>query len=298
MNDISSKNACPKAIGYSGLMAIPFPTVTLNPNVPSNFAQARVPLAVPCRVVGVSVVGAAAPAGIVAINVVDGGAAYEPTGSAAFGEATFSGTFSKGDVIGLTFGTATFTYNVPQAFSSPAALAAAIAEEINFAESSGQGLGCFVYSIGATLYCVNLVYGTAGNAIAFGATVVSATGSVAVSGATLSGGSGSGSPTTFVSHSNFLYETAPVGSALFPVNLPIDFTAGHPAGEAAFTLYPVNPNTFNTIFDRNHELTLRMTTDGSGSGDLNVVLWAVPVDTNYTNPGGRVHPYLPGPSNL
>jgi hypothetical protein len=250
----------------------------------------------------VSYVIGGSPAGGGSFNIVSGAGSYETTGFAPSGYIGLSGTFAIGDQISVTVGTLTKTYTVNvRTAGSNQMIAAGIAADIN--RTQPFGLPYVALSYGSEVVIHNIAYSTAGNTTAFAASTTSSGGTVSVSGATLSGGSAGVLPVTpALDNSNFPDPTPPFGqdsqtavsgNALFPVDMALNFTADVPA-----ILYPVYPKTFDAIWPAASELTLRLVTNGTAAGTLDVIVWAVPYDNHSAQPELSANYFLPSQTSL
>jgi len=88
---------------------------------------------------------------------------------------------------------------------------------------------------------------------------------------------------------------AAAGSSVFAANQAITMTA-----DAVTNLYTANSGTnlFDVIWPAGGELTLRLVTNGSATGNLKVLVWAVPVDINPGTPEQDANRFIPNASQL
>lgn len=302
MQKITGKSSGPvNSVGYGSLIAVPFPAVTVGVSQVGTAVQARIPLGLNLKIMAVSFVMGGGSTGSVKMNIVQGAGSYETAGSAPVAGTVLSGTWAVGDVFSITVGSITKNFTVTSRTAGNNALLAGVtAEEINrFGTFNTASTRFYCYSMGGLLAFSEIAYGTAGNSIAFGSAVVSSSAGVtSPSGATFSGGA-AGTLPVMPPLDNSPVPAPPIpplaadGNALFPVDLILLAADDNPS-----VLYPVVPGNFEAIWPSGHELTLRLITDGSAAGTLNVVLWAMPVDANSTNPQNKVTWFQPAPDIL
>jgi hypothetical protein len=295
MQNTIGKDSYPQAVGYNQLIAIPFDTVTLGASIAPSTVSARVPLGINVKIMSVSYVFSGTVAGSTAMNVSLGSASYETAGSAPFVTATFGGTWLVGDTYNLIVGGVSQQFLITSRTATATAytannnlVAADAAETINRLQPFGPGY--YAYADKLILYIVAIAYNTAGNSVTFSRTLGSTSGTVTVSGGTFTGGTAGTLPTMPVLANSplpiqgqHIPPLAAPGTALFPVDLPLNAIINQPG-----VLYPVNPIAqFDAIWPAGNELTLRLNTSSGATGNLKVILWAVPFDANPLSPQNK-----------
>lgn len=295
MQNTIGKNKEPQAVGYDGLIAIPFTQITLGASVVPSTVSARVPLGLNVKIMSVSYVFSGTVAGTTAMNISLGSASYETAGSAPFVTATFGGTWLAGETYNLIVGGVSQQFLITSRTATATAytannnlVAADAAETINRLQPWGSGY--YAYADKLILYVVAIAYNTAGNSVTFADTVSSVAGTITKSGTTFAGGTAGTLPTMPVLANSPLPiqgqhvpPLAAPGTALFPVDLPLNAIINQPG-----VLYPVNPIAqFDAIWPAGNELTLRLATSSGATGFLNVVLWAKTFDANPFSPESK-----------
>jgi hypothetical protein len=136
--------------------------------------------------------------------------------------------------------------------------------------------------------------GTAGNAITL-AQSTNAGALIILSGATLAGGTNATAgvppvlPTTDTTPVGIVPTvTATPGQALFAADVTMVDT-----DELVQNFYPT---VFDAVWPAGSQLTLR--TAAGATGNLDVIVWAKPVDVNFTSPASHAQYFIPGPTTL
>lgn len=297
MQVTTGKKRSPESIGYNNLMALRFPTVALAASQAAATVQARIPLGLNVKIMAISYVMSGTVAGTADINVSQGAGSYEGVGTAAYGSVVLANTFSIDDTVTMTVGGVSSVTKVNSRTAGKNQLMAeGIASGIN--KNQPFGAAFVATSSGSTIYIVSTTYGTGANATTLTSSASSASGTATASGSTFANGSGVGAVPTMPALDNSNQTsppaTAAAGTALFPVDMPINMTADVPSN-----MYPTYPKNFDAIFPSASELTLRTVTNGSASGNLDVILWCVPYDVNAYNPelkGGTY--FTPNQTNI
>ena len=296
---LRGKDRSPNSIRYDAWATFP---IVLNSATTATFAstavQGVVPLGLNTKIthVSYSLSGTSFAAGKIALNIVNGSAAYESAGGASsYGYVTLSGTFSAGkpasntpfplpygDTITVTIGGLSYTKTVNgRDAGNNQLIAADLASGFNN-NTTVNGL-YRANSAGSQIVFQTLAYGA--TTPTFSVTVSSAAGTATASGATFVAGVAGTNPVLGISDQLPLGQspsaTAALGNALFPANIVLpEFTAGQ-ANQPGI-IYALESQ--DVIWGPTTQLTARITTDGTVAGVLTVTLYGKPVDNHPTAP--------------
>lgn len=297
---IQSKSRMPESLQYNAWAPMKFDPFVVAAAETAIQVRSIVPLGLNYKITHISYVvsdfgttfpsGGAFAAGKLAMNIVSGVGVYEGAGAASsYAYITLSGAFAANDKITITVAGVPYVYTVnARVAGSLQSVAADLTDFLNRQSLNGNFFGFNTLyranSLGAEIVIQTLAYSTATPTFTV-AVVTSATGAAVASGVTMIAGVAGALPVAPVSDTTNLgivpSQVAAVGTALFPVDLVLPlFAAGQ--ADVVGTVYALE--NFDANWPTLAEMTLRVVSDGTVGGNLNVILWGVPNDVHPMQP--------------